>query len=1320
MVPLSFAQQRLWLIDRLEGPNAVYNIPMVLRLTGPLDAAALRAALDDLLERHESLRTVFPATDGVPRQEILEGPAARAPFGHRPLREADLAAELTACARHPFDLAAELPVRADLFTLAPEVSVLSLVIHHIANDGWSTGPLFRDLRAAYTARLAGAAPDWEPLPVQYADYALWQREVLGEEDDPHSELSLQSAYWRDRLAGLPDQLALPFDRPRPASSSHRGDAVDLEVPRALWNAVAAVGRAAGASSFMVLQAAFALLLTRLGAGTDIPLGTVTAGRGDEALEDLVGFFVNTLVLRTDTSGNPGFRTLLDRVRQTALGAYTHQDLPFERIVEILNPPRSLARHPVFQVMLVFHQNAGDSDFELPGLTVDFEPGTGGAAKFDLTLTLAETLGPDGAPGGLVGHIHYATDLFERATVERMGRQLLRVLEAVAADPSVPLDSVPLLSGDERHRLLVAWNGQDTAPPGGTVPQLFAGHAAATPGAPAVIDGATVLTYRELDERANRLAHLLTDRGVGPETLVAVALPRCADAVVALLAVWKAGGGYVPLDPAYPAERLAVMLADARPLLLLTTTGVTVPPGCGVPDLRLDSPRTTEALATAPATAPRPRARPGNPAYVIFTSGSTGRPKGVVVAHSALADYVTWCARTYPSITGTALLHTSLSFDLTVTGLWGPLAAGGCVLLASLTERDPAEAVHLPAHPVTFLKATPSHLPLLAEAPAAYSPSGELLIGGEILTGEALRPWRTAHPATVVRNVYGPTEITVNCAEYRLLPGSEPPPGILPVGRPQANIRLYVLDAALNPVPQGVAGELYAAGTGLARGYLDRPAATAQRFTACPFGPPGARMYRTGDLARWNADAQLEVLGRADQQVKVRGFRIEPGEIEAVLAADPRVAQVAVVVREDTPGDRRLVAYAVPTGPDATVESAALRALAARALPDYMVPATVVTLPALPLTANGKLDRSALPAPGFTAGPRHRAPATAVQAALCDLFARVLGRDRDQVGTDDGFFDLGGHSLLAARLIGLIDSSFGARLRMRDLFETPTVAGLAARLETGERPADGDEPFGALLPVRARGSGRPLFCLHPGSGIGWSYTGLLPHLDPETPVYALQSPALSRDTAPPADLPALARGYAERIRAVQPHGPYQLLGWSFGGLAAYAVAAQLEAEGERVALLALLDGYPVLDPAGRPLLPPGGEHDEDFDADLPDWEDDGALDFLHEAIGGVDGLAPDELPLVLRAMTYHRELRHTYRPPRYHGDILFFTAAADRPAGAPTAEVWTSFTDATVDNVPVDCRHARMLDAEPLAVIGKTVGEVLRTAAALPAGAGDVR
>ncbi|MDT0541361.1 non-ribosomal peptide synthetase [Streptomyces lonegramiae] len=1298
LIPLSFAQQRLWLIDRLEGPSAVYNIPLALRFSGAVNHAALEAALRDVVVRHESLRTVFTERadkEEMAHQDILGPEALSVPFEVGETHEGGLAQELEEFGARPFDLARELPLRARLLLLAPEESVLALVIHHTACDGLSIGPLFRDLGTAYRARCQadGRAPQWAPLPVQYADYALWQREMLGDEDDPDSEVSRQSAFWSAELAGLPEQLSLPADRTRPAVSGFHGEAVPIEVGAEVHRGLTRLAREARASSFMVVQAALALLLTRLGGGTDIPIGTVTAGRDEVALEELVGFFANTLVLRTDTSGNPTFRELLERVRSKALKAYAHGELPFERVVELVSPERSLARHPLFQVMLVFHPD-GDAVPDLPGLRVGLEDVDTRSAKFDLTLSLRERFGRDGEPAGLTGELRYRTDLFDHGTAGQMAARLVRILAAAARSPELPVGRIDILDAAERHRVLTAWNDTDRHAPAPGLPALFSAQAARTPAAPAVSDGGLVLTYAELDARANRLAHLLAARGVGPEKLVAVALPRSAQAVIALLAVLKAGGAYLPLDPAYPAERLGAMLRDARPELVLTTGQDDPAAETAILRLLLDDASVRAELEGLPATPPAVRTHPGHPVYVIYTSGSTGRPKGVVVTHGALADYLAWARRAYPATAGTVLLHTSLSFDLTVTALWTPLTVGGCLFTASIPEiaemrgnaSGPTQSAGVP---FTFVKATPSHLPLLAEASGACSPTGQLLLAGEALTAEALRAWRRRHPDMTVHNVYGPTETTVSCADFPVEPGAELPPGTVPIGRPLANTRIYVLDSALAPVPPNVVGELYVAGSGLARGYLGRPGLSAERFVACPFGAPGERMYRTGDLARWRPTGVLDFMGRADQQVKIRGFRIEPGEIETALAADPVVAQVSVVVREDRRGDQRLVAYVVPVE-GATPESmdgSAVRERARLLLPEYMVPAAVVPLSALPLTPNGKLDRAALPAPPAGIGKSCRGPGTPVEEVLCELFAEALGAEG--IGADEGFFELGGHSLLAARLVGRIAARLGVEVRLRDLFEAPTVAALARRLgRVGER--DG-AAFDVLLRLRAAGSGTPLFCVHPGGGISWCYTGLIPHLPPDVPVYGLQSRALSHDTTHPATIEEMARDYREQIVSVQPAGPYRLLGWSFGGLVAHAVAVQLQEAGEEVRFLGMLDSYPEFHDDGDGL-PRGGEDD--------------AVELLNEAIGGLDGLAADELPRMLAALRHHRALWRGYVPRRYRGELLLFTAALDRPEGRDPLREWTPFIDGVIEEISLACAHPAMLSPGPSATIGTALATAL--------------
>ncbi|MBQ0881644.1 non-ribosomal peptide synthetase [Streptomyces sp. RT42] len=1063
-VPLSPAQQRLWFLHQFEGPSATYNVPTALRLSGPVDRAALGRAIDDVLERHESLRTVFAVDDDGSWQIVLPAdPSARR------LEVVDVTAEeveerVADAARHVFDLTADIPFLARLFRVSETDHVLLLLVHHIAGDGWSMAPLARDLTAAYAARRAGDAPGWEPLPVQYADYALWQRDVLGDESDPESVAARQLVYWKEALAGLPEQLELPTDRPRPATAGYTGDRIAFTVPPALHARLTELARATHSSLFMVTQAAFAALLTRLGAGEDIPIGTAVAGRNDAATEDLVGFFVNTLVLRTDTGGNPTFRELLGRVREGDLAAYAHQEVPFERLVEAVNPARSLAHHPLYQVMITFNNTAdrnapraasGDGDGDALVNATRMTAGTG-VAKFDLSLTFGERHDASGGPAGMRGSLEYRTELFDRETAESLISRLLGVLGSVTADPDLPIGGIGLLDPAERRQLLQEWN--DTARPQreGTLPELFEEQVARTPRDPAFSADGTTLTYAELNSRANRLAHLLAESGAGPEQVVAISLPPSVEMGVAVLAVLKTGAAYLPVDPGSPRERIATMTEDAAPVCALTTSAV--PDGVfpdELPRLLLDDPDVTARLAAQPVHDLTDEDRtqplsPWNAAYIIYTSGSTGRPKGVLVEHQPVLNYLAVSAELYPGVAGHALLHSPLSFDLTVTGLFAPLLNGGCVHLADLEElHERALDGEVPADlpQVTFLKATPSHLPLITGLPGVCVPDGELVLGGESLTGRAVRALLAAHPGARVLNEYGPTETIVGCTTWRVETPDDLADGVLTIGRPFPNTRMLVLDPYLQPVPAGVPGELYVSGVQLARGYLNRPGQSASRFVADPFGEPGERMYRTGDIVRWNRHGDLEFISRVDDQVKIRGFRVELGEVESALSRHPAVPEAVAVVREDRPGDRRLVAYLVAdAGP--VPSDGELREWLRESLPDYMVPSAFVRLAELPLTANGKLDRGRLPAPDYVAAGTGRAPTTAREELLCALFAEALGLE--SVGVDDGFFDLGGDSILSIQLVSRARAK-GLTLSVRDVFEHQSVAHIAEALDGAEEP-----------------------------------------------------------------------------------------------------------------------------------------------------------------------------------------------------------------------------------------------------------------------------
>ncbi|WP_432074135.1 amino acid adenylation domain-containing protein [Streptomyces wuyuanensis] len=1299
-VPLSHAQQRLWFLNRLEGSNAAYNLPMAARLTGSLDHEALAAAVADVTARHETLRTIFPETDGVPHQRILTPDQARPDFAVSEVGRDDLAAAIAQIAERDFDLRTDLPLRVRVLTLSPTEHVLVLVLHHVAGDGWSLVPLARDLSGAYADRCAGRTPQWTELPVQYVDYALWQRDLLGRADDPDSVVSEQVAYWRRVLAGIPDELPLPADRPRPTTPSYAGGSVAFGYGPELHARINRLAVDCNATAFMVVQTALAALLTRLGAGTDIPLGSPIAGRTDEALDDLVGFFVNTLVLRTDTSGDPTFRDVIDRVRESNVNAYAHQDLPFEYLVEAVNPDRSPARHPLFQVMFAF-QNTRDTELRLPGLSAEaLEAGTD-ATMFDLSVNLTAKYHEDGREGGARGALVYSSDLFDRRTVEAIAERLLLMLEAITSDPEQRISQVELLDAAERQRILQEWNGAPAPVPSATLPELFAAAAARDGAATAVRAGGRRLSYGTLRASANRLARLLVAHGCGPGQRVALALPRDERLPLAVWAVLNSGAAYVPIDPGHPAERVRYLVEDARPVLAVTDrAGAAVLPD-RLPRVVLDDPETEAALlglddgdlTDADRRAPL---RPDDAAYVIYTSGSTGRPKGVVVAHRAVANLSAWAREAFSAdVFATALASTSATFDVSVSDMILPLLHGGSIevvpdVLALADEGRPE---------VSLVCTAPSAMS------AALATGGRMRIGTVILVGEAVTPrlvhdLRAAAPGVRIANLYGPTEACVYATEWY---DDGNAAGVAPIGRALPNYRTYVMDHGMNPVPPGVTGELYLAGAGLARGYFGRPAMTAERFVACPFGA-GERMYRTGDLVRWRSDGQLEFIGRVDDQVKIRGQRAEPGETEAALARHDSVAQVAVIPRRDQQGDTTLVAYAVAAeGHEA--KPSELIDFARRELPGHLVPSAVVPLERLPLTASGKLDRRMLPAPGAEQPVGGRGPRDAREQALCDLFAEVIGVPA--VGIDDSFFELGGHSLLATRLVAKARDRLGVELAVRTLFEAPTVAALADRLDGTGPERWGGNSLEVLLPLRAEGDRSPLFCVHPATGLGWVYAGLLRHLEKEQPIYALQARGLDGQGGYAASIDEMAAHYLDRIREVRPHGPYQLLGWSSGGAVAHAIAALLRDQGEEVPLLAMLD-----------TTVPGPDYtDPDTDVmfqalryvglELPQEAGEG-LDFgrIHAFLSEIDhplaGLSEQSLAALPEILGRQTAMLREPFDRAVDTDLLFFTARRSHPGEPDFALSWQPLITGRITDVEIDCEHNQMTEPKVLAQIARTL------------------
>ncbi|WP_172386773.1 non-ribosomal peptide synthetase [Streptomyces sp. MNP-20] len=1299
-LPLSFAQQRLWFLEAFTGPTPTYNVPMALRLTGTLDLDALRGALADVVARHESLRTVFPESGGEPHQVVRAADAATPDVRLTDVRDDEeaLYAALAREAAATFDITERPPLRATVFRRADDEHVLLLVLHHIVTDGWSTAPLVRDLTTAYAARRAGLTPEWPELPVQYADYTLWQRDLLGDENDTDSLAARQLAYWTAALEGLPEELALPADRPRPARSTGRGGSVPLRVEAEVRERVTDLARQTHTSVFMVLQAALAGWLTALGCGDDIPVGTPVAGRTDEATHDLVGFFVNTLVLRTDVSGDPTFHTLLERVRDRDLSAYAHQDLPFERLVEALNPVRSMARHPLFQVMLTL-QNTELPHTELDGLTARPEPVAATAAKFDLSLTLGQDLD---------GELEYSADLFDAATARFLADSFGRFLAGAVTEPEARVSDVELLADDERDRL-AEWGAGNTTetPEGATLLSLLREQTAAHPDAVSVTDGEATLSYRELWSRASALAARLVASGAGAGSVVGVVVPRSVGWVVAQVGVALSGAAWLPLDAGLPPERIAGVLEEARPVAVVVAEDTAGLVPADLPRVALGEDRATAAEL--------PAVSGGDGAYVIYTSGSTGRPKGVVVSQGAAVNHMLWMRAEFGIGSGDRVLaRTSPGFDAAVWESWLPLVSGAAVVVASdEVAKEPERLVgFMREREVTVAQFVPTLLAAVLEVPQVGEVTSlrRVFAGGEplraSLAASAVDVWGVA-PV----NLYGPTETTI---QVTFGTGAGVEGGSVPIGRPVWNTRLYVLDTHLRLVPQGVVGELYVSGEALARGYLKRPGLTSERFVADPF-TPGTRMYRTGDLVRWDADGQLVFVGRADDQVKLRGFRIEPGEIEAVLLRHDHLRQAAVVVREDRPGDRRLVAYVVPEAGETgeATDPARLRAYAMGLLPDYMVPSAFVHLDVLPTTPNGKLDKRALPAPALPVGGGGRAPGSPRELVLCSLFADALGVP--EVGPDDDFFALGGHSLLAVRLMGAVRRTFGVEIGLRALFETPTAAGIGARL--GEGTADNG--LDVLLPLRTTGSAAPLFCVHPVLGLSWNYAALLGHVDAERPVYGLQARGITEPGARPASIEEMAEDYAARVRAVQPTGPYHLLGWSLGGTVAHAMARLLEKDGEQVAFLALLDSYPADDAVKDPAVLDAEAEEEVLAALLPgagsavrDLVERGADRRDVFALLGAEQarrLQLDEATVaaVLDTAVHSSRLIRDHTPGSVDCDVLFVTATRGRPADAVTArEAWQPHVAGAITDHPVDCRHADLFGAEGAAAIGAVLAEAL--------------
>ena len=1324
--PLSFAQERLWFMERLQPGLASYVVSCGLRLTGALDHDALERALAEVVRRHDTLRTTFREVDGVPFQSA-------APFSGFPLPVEEIPSlspeERDDAARRrfadelarPFDLRAGPLFRVRLLRFCAEEHVLLLSMHHIVSDGWSLGVLSRELWTLYGAFHVGRSSPLPDLPVQYAEFAAWQRAQL---DGPRLERRL--AYWRRRLGGAPELVELPTDHPRPPAPTARGATVPVRVPGAVAARLRALEREEGATLYMVVLAAFQLVLSRYGAGPDVVVGTPTGGRPRRDVEGVIGIFVNTLAVRTDLSGDPTFRELVRRVCEGTLDDLDHE-VPFERLVAELRPERTLSHTPIFQVLFQLDTFA-ESGSGVEGLEVEWLAAGQDPSKFDLSLLLS------GDEAGIGGVLEYTLDLWEPGTARRIVEHLGRVLEQVAADPDLPVSRLRLTDAAERARM-AEWNRTAAPYPAERcVNQLFEAQAARTPDAPAVQAGGEVLTYRELDARANRLARYLRRLGVGPEVRVGVCMERGPELVPALLAVMKAGGAYVPMDPGHPAERLAYIVRDSGVSALLTQARLTVrlPAPEGVRVVAVDA--EWAEIAREEAAAPETGVTSENLAYVIYTSGSTGLPKGVAMHHRGVANYLDWGVRAYGAALGAgAPVFTSMAVDLTITNLL-PLFAGLPVRL--LPEEGAVEALAelLRGRPgFGLIKITPVHLTLLNAMLAPDELAGAartLVIGADFLPAEPTVVWQEHAPEVRLMNEYGPTETVVGCSAYELPRGAHRA-GPVPVGRPIQNLGFHVLDEHLEPVPVGLPGELYIGGAGVARGYLGRPSLSAEKFVPDPFAGAGARMYRTGDRARWLDGGNLTILGRTDGQVKIRGYRVELGEVEAALRRHPSVSGCLAVVREDRPGDRRLVAYVA-----GAVDTGALRAHLRGIVPDYMVPDAFVVLESLPRTATGKLDPKTLPAPAYPVDDAGLdEPRSYTEAQLVLMWEQLLGVRG--IGPTQSWFALGGNSMLALRLFTDVNRRFACDLPVSTLFTGATVRHMADAIRAQRNGAAPDAK--SVVPLQPSGSLPPLFVIHSADRDVLGYVSLVRHLGGDQPVYGVRD--VGEDLARP--IPQIAAEHLRAIREVQPTGPYYLLSWSFGGVVAFEMALQLERQGEEAAFVGLLDTVSPVLIRHAPL-----DRDEEIVAGLAGEVAEGnrrtlalhaeelrGLTREEQILRAVDALhAQDAAPPEYDVATLRESCRTVwdrnrtaslYIPGRFSGTVTLFQAGArsrfmaeflaSRPEEERHVLGWEPLVGSPVELHEVPGSHVTLASEPHVRVLAERLREALSAARARAAG-----
>ena len=1157
--PLSFSQQRLWFIDQLEPGNPAYNISLNLKIDFSVDLAILEKCLQEIIRRHESLRTSFTSVNGRPLQRI----SPVEPFKisvldlcdyQKPDQDFEIQKVTDKETKHSFDLTQSPLIRATLLRLAEDESELLIVMHHIASDGWSAGIFVEELFVLYEAFASGSASPLPELPIQYADYAYWQRQWMQGE-----VLESELAFWKKQIGSIPPVLELPTDHPRPAVQTYLGDVRTFRIQSSLFTSLKSLGQREGSTLFMVLLAVFELLIHRYTDQDDIVIGTPIAGRNRLEIENLIGFFVNTLVLRTDLSGNPSFRELLKKVRKVSLDAFAHQDLPFEALVEALHMEREMDRSPIFQVMFVYEKlNASSTSIDNK------------TAKFDLTLFMYEE------PDGIEGKIEFNTDLFDEDTIERMIGHYKTLLKGIVDNPDQAIDALPLLTAQEEQQLLRDWTDTVTLyPRDTTIDALFEAQVRSTPQATAVFFEGDTLTYSELDQRANQLAHHLIQQGVLPGEIIGITLERSLELIIAVLAILKSGGAYLPLDHKYPQERTKLMLEDAQCRLILSSRNLEIPLSNDVHILNLDDENEVKAIREQSKHSPQrtPQISPTQLAYVMFTSGSTGRPKGVMTPHRAVIRLVKNTNYIDLGSDQRFLQFAPVSFDASTLEIWGPLLNGGQLFIYPPGQTSLVKlADYLRKWKITTLWLTAGLFHQMVEYDVeALSAIPQVLSGGDVVSAQHVHRLLEAGGDCKFINGYGPTENTTFTTCFPITEADEIREQ-LPIGRPINNTTVYILDPNLQPVPMGVPGELFTGGDGLAIGYLNRPELTKEKFIPSPFSEDEQdRLYRTGDLVRYLPDGNIDFLGRIDHQVKIRGFRVELGEIEFVLGQHDAVKENVVVAKSNGSGSKQIVAYVILQD-ELEATTSVLRRYLREKLPDYMIPSAFVTLDALPLTANGKIDRKSLPDPS---GLRpelestYVAPKTELEKTLARIWADELKIDR--VGRHDDFFTLGGHSLLGIRLFSRIEEELGERLPISILFRAPTIAQLAAVLE---QTVASDES-GLLIPIQSDGSKPPFFCVHGFGGSVLGYIDLAEQLGSDQPVYGLEASGFDGTAEQDKSIEEMASRNINTMRTLQPSGPYRIGGYCMGGVVAYEMARQLEAQGQEVALVAIMEGFPPI-------------------------------------------------------------------------------------------------------------------------------------------------